>query len=61
NRRITTTSLEIQLKLKNRHGVQRMLTINLNKPAIKANAAKPKHHNKINHVTGVSCLMYLFI
>ncbi|MFX4341905.1 hypothetical protein ABTA39_10385, partial [Acinetobacter baumannii] len=27
NRRITTTSLEIQLKLKNRYGVQRTLTI----------------------------------
>ncbi|WP_446893301.1 hypothetical protein, partial [Acinetobacter sp. NS4_7] len=26
NRRITATSLEIQLKLKNRHGVQRTLT-----------------------------------
>ncbi|MES4860641.1 hypothetical protein ABS212_18220, partial [Acinetobacter baumannii] len=28
-RRITTTSLEIQLKLKNRYGVQRTLTLNL--------------------------------
>jgi len=29
NRRITATSLEIQLKLKNRHGVQRTLTLKL--------------------------------
>ncbi|MFX7529318.1 hypothetical protein ABTJ32_18950, partial [Acinetobacter baumannii] len=37
-RRITTTSLEIQLKLKNRYGVQRTLTLDIESRELFANA-----------------------